>query len=110
MPLTDDKENQLPIYKPEGYNPAQYELHRRYAVSGGALYTPKKRLPRGKTDLIGSEAPLATDLIGMNDEWATGTPAARQRILEDTAQFTKGLFWFFKTDEILPVSTNRPRP
>lgn len=104
LPLTDRKENQLPIYKPEGYDPAYYELHRRYIKSGGTLYTPKKKLPGDKTDLIGSEAPLATDLLGMNDEWATGTPADRQRILDETALFTKGLVYFFANDECLPVS------
>ncbi|GJC81844.1 hypothetical protein ColLi_04682 [Colletotrichum liriopes] len=103
LPLTDRKEIQLPIFKPEGYNPAHYELHRRYVKAGGTLYTPRKRLPGDKTDLIGSEAPLATDLLGMNDNWATGTREERQKILEETALFTKGLLYFFANDDCLPA-------
>lgn len=103
LPLTDDKENQLPIYKPEGYDPAHYELHRRYHKAGGRFYTPKKRLPGRKTDLIGSEAPLATDLLGFNDGWVLGSRVARQKILNKTASFTKGLLYFFTSDECLPV-------
>ncbi|RDL36236.1 Uncharacterized protein BP5553_06848 [Venustampulla echinocandica] len=103
LPLTDEPANRVPIYKPDGYDPAHYELHRRYAKSGGKFYTPTKRIPNGKTDLIGSEAPLATDLLGMNDNWATGSQAERQKILDETALFTKGLLYFFTSDECLPV-------
>lgn len=106
LPLTDVVENRLPFYKPEGYNPAHFELHRRFVKSGGTLYTPNIRLPGQKTDLIGSEAPLATDLLGMNDGWATGSEEQRKQILEDTARFTKGLLYFFANDECLPVSNN----
>lgn len=106
LPLTDVAENRLPFYKPDGYDPAHFELHRRFVKSGGKLYTPKTRLPGQKTDLIGSEAPLATDLLGMNDGWATGSEEERRQILEDTARFTKGLLYFFANDECLPVSDN----
>lgn len=106
VPLTDRPANRLPLYKPEGYDPTHYELHRRYVKAGGTLYTPRKRLPGAKTDLIGSEAPLATDLLGMNDTWATGAHDERQKILDDTALFTKGLLYFFANDDCLPVSGN----
>ena len=107
IPLTDDDRNRLPIYKPEDYDPAHFELHRRYFRSGGRFYTPKVRLPGRKTDLVGSEAPLATDLLGMNDDWATGSWAVRRNILERTSSFTKGLLYFFTSDECLPVSLER---
>ncbi|OBU01575.1 hypothetical protein VE01_00532 [Pseudogymnoascus verrucosus] len=103
LPLTDAVENRLPFYKPDGYNPAHFELHRRFVNSGGKLYTPKVRLPGQKTDLIGSEAPLATDLLGMNDGWVTGSEEERKQILEDTARFTKGLMYFFANDDSLPL-------
>lgn len=57
-----------------------------------------------KTDLIGSEGVLSTDLIGMNDEWPTADAEGRQKILDETATFTKGLLWFFANDESVPVS------
>ncbi|OBR05801.1 Xanthan lyase [Colletotrichum higginsianum IMI 349063] len=102
MPLTDNPANRVPFTKPEGYDPAHYELHRRFIQAGGEMYAPKKRLPGEKTDLIGSEGALSTDLVGMNDEWPVASHEQRARILEDTARFTKGFFWFLVTDEAVP--------
>ncbi|KAE9578441.1 hypothetical protein CGCF415_v012742 [Colletotrichum fructicola] len=102
MPLTDDPENRVPFTKPEGYDPAWYELHRRFLKAGGEMYVPKNRLPGEKTDLIGSEGALSTDLLGMNDEWPVAGYEGRKRILKDTADFTKGFFWFLATDESVP--------
>lgn len=67
------------------------------------MYVPKKRLPGEKTDLIGSEGALSTDLLGMNDEWPVARYEGRKRILKDTADFTRGFFWFLATDEAVPV-------
>lgn len=104
LPLTDVEDNKLPIYKPDGYDPSHYELHRRYLQAGGKLYTPRlKGIPNRKTDLIGSEAVLATDLLGMNDDWPTANAEGRRRVLQETATFTKGLIWFFANDESVPV-------
>ena len=90
--------------EPEGYDPACFELHRRFARAGGEFYPPRKRLPGGKTDLIRSKGALSTDLLGMNDEWPIVGHAGRTRILEDTQRFTKGFLWFMATDEAVPVS------
>lgn len=104
IPLTDDPGNLVPFTKPDGYDPASFELHRRFAKAGGQFYLPRKRLPGGKTDLIGSEGALSTDLVGMNDEWPVAGYKGRDRILEDTKRFTKGFLWFLATDEVVPVS------
>jgi hypothetical protein len=104
LPLTDNQENHLPIYKPEGYDASHYELYRRHALAGGRLYTPIVRIPGKKTDIVGCEAPLHLDLIGMNDGWADGTAEKRMEILERAALFTKGLLYFYTSDESLPVS------
>lgn len=103
LPLTDDPANRIPLTEPKGYDPAHFELHRRFARAGGEFYTPKKRLPGGKTDLIGSEGALSTDLLGMNDEWPVASYEGRKRILEETARFTKGFLRFLATDEAVPV-------
>ncbi|KAI5477375.1 hypothetical protein MNV49_006441 [Pseudohyphozyma bogoriensis] len=103
VPLTNNPSNQLPLYAPEGYNPSHYELHRRFIATGGKLYLPNPRIPGGKTDLIGSEAVLATDLLGMNDNWATGSWEEREAILREAETFTKGLIWFFATDPAVPA-------
>lgn len=109
LPMTDVESNKLPIYKPEGYDPSKYNLHRRYLKAGGKMYTPRlKGIPNRKTDLIGSEAVLCTDLIGMNDDWPTADSEGRQKILDETATFTQGLIWFFANDESVPVSVIVP--
>lgn len=108
IPLTDDPENLVPLTEPEGYDPTCFELHRRFARAGGEFYTPRKRLPGGKTDLIGSEGALATDLLGMNDEWPVAGYQGRQSILENTQRFTQGFLWFLATDEAVPVSCQAP--
>ncbi|KAG6358546.1 hypothetical protein INS49_012063 [Diaporthe citri] len=100
--LTDDPENLVPFTKPDGYDPAHFELHRRFSTAGGEFYNPSKRLPGGKTDLIGSEGALSTDLLGMNDQWSVADYQGRQKILEDTKNFTKGFLWFLATDEAVP--------
>ncbi|KAL3484023.1 FAD dependent oxidoreductase-domain-containing protein [Aspergillus germanicus] len=105
LPLTDVEGNKAPLVKPERYDASHYELHRRYIQAGGKLYTPRLRgVPNRKTDLIGSEAVLATDLLGMNDDWPTASRERRREILEETKTFTMGLFWFFANDEAVPPS------
>ncbi|KAL2835941.1 FAD dependent oxidoreductase-domain-containing protein [Aspergillus pseudoustus] len=105
LPLTDVEGNKAPITKPEGYNASHYELHRRYIQAGGKLYTPRlKGVPNRKTDLIGSEGVLATDLLGMNDDWPSASQERRKEILEETRRFTQGLIWFFANDEAVPLS------
>ncbi|CAK7226631.1 hypothetical protein SCUCBS95973_006267 [Sporothrix curviconia] len=104
--LTDDPANRVaPLGgspQPAGYVPERYELHRRFLRAGGFMYAPTIKVPRRKTDLIGSEAPLATDLLGLNDEWPTATYARRAEILDEATTFTRGLLWFFANDEAVP--------
>ncbi|KAM0750551.1 hypothetical protein T439DRAFT_301459 [Meredithblackwellia eburnea MCA 4105] len=102
VPLTDVPSNKIPLSPPEDYRSSDYDLHRRFALAGGEFYVPKLRLPSRKTDLIGSEATLATDLLGMNDRWATGSRRVRREILKEATRFTKGLLWFWATDPCVP--------
>ncbi|KAI1266294.1 FAD dependent oxidoreductase-domain-containing protein [Xylariaceae sp. FL1019] len=102
LPLTDNPANRVLFTKPLGYDPTHYELHRRFMAAGGEMYLPRKRLPNEKTDLIGSEGALATDLLGMNDEWPVASYEGRKSILEETANFTKGLMWFLANDPAVP--------
>ncbi|CAI4214321.1 unnamed protein product [Parascedosporium putredinis] len=87
LPLTDDAENRVPFTEPEGYDPAHYELHRRFI--------------RGRRVLLPAGA-LSTDLLGMNDEWPVASYEGRRQILKETATFTKGLLWFISTDPDVP--------
>jgi hypothetical protein len=103
VPLTDIVSNRIPITKPDNYDPAQFELHRRFALAGGEFYISQPRVPTRKTDLIDSEAVLATDLLGMNDDWLETDATGRAKIIKDTTDFTRGLLYFFTSDPSLPV-------
>lgn len=103
VPLTDDPQNRISLHKPVGYDSSHYELHRRFFQAGGEFYMPSKKVPNEKTDLIGSEAALATDLLGMNDRWPVASYAERERILEETTLFTQGLLYFIANDPTVPV-------
>lgn len=106
VPLTDDPANRVAALggapAPPGYVASRYELHRRFLRAGGFMYSPTCKVPRRKTDLIGSEAPLATDLLGLNDEWPVASYARRAEILDEATTFTQGLLWFFANDEAVP--------
>ncbi|KAJ4299245.1 hypothetical protein N0V90_004489 [Kalmusia sp. IMI 367209] len=104
VPLTNIAANQKPITKPKDYDPSQFELHRRFAEKGGTFYLPAPRVPNSKTDLIGSEAVLATDLLGLNDDWLVVGDEGRTKILKETTSFTQGLLYFFTSDPSLPAS------
>jgi hypothetical protein len=99
--LTRDPANRLPITRPAGYDPATYEIYRRYAKAGGNLFTPRANLPNGKTDL-GSWHDLSANLYGMNHAWPAGDSATRRRIYAEHRSFTHGLLWTLANDPDLP--------
>ncbi len=48
--LTRDPANRIPFEKPAAYDPAHFELQRRYLAAGGTITPPGAALPNGKTD------------------------------------------------------------
>lgn len=101
--LTRHPANRLPIEQPADYDPARYEIYRRYAAAGGTLYTPKENLPNGKTDL-GSWHDLSGNLYGENHGYPDGTYTERDAIYEQHRRFIHGLYWFLAHDPDLPPS------
>ncbi|MET3872786.1 FAD-dependent oxidoreductase [Puniceicoccus vermicola] len=99
--LTQDPANQLPFRKPVNYDPANYEIYRRYLAAGGRLFTPVIKLPKGKTDL-GSWHDLSGNLYGYNHGWPDGSYAERQAIYDDHKDFIEGLYWFLCHDPAVP--------
>jgi hypothetical protein len=102
--LTKNPGNRLPWVKPADYDPANYEIYRRYFAAGGMndfLDGPGANLPNGKTDL-GSWHDLSANLYGMNHGWPAGGEAARTRILGGHLSFTQGLCWFLANDPAVP--------
>jgi hypothetical protein len=95
--LTQNKDNQIPFYKPENYDRTQYEIYLRYLNAGGKLYKPASNIPNEKTDL-GAWHDLSHNLYGMNQAYPETNYATRQRILDEHKTFTQGLFYFLAND------------
>ena len=102
MCLTDRPENRVPFEKPEGYDPAQYELLLRVFESGWREHFSKfDPIPNHKTD-TNNHGPFSTDNIGMNYDYPEATYERRREILEEHTRYQKGLMYFMANDPRMP--------
>lgn len=106
--LTDRPENRLPIVEPEGYDPARYELLRRYFAALGPKGVDRMRgplgrapVPNGKCD-ANSSGPVSTNLPGANQEYPEASPARRAEIREEHRSWAHGLLYFLQNDPSVP--------
>lgn len=104
--LTSDKNNQVPITRPEGYDPSRYDLLPRLFEK----FPDRRKLnnwfiwshmPNNKTD-INNRGAFSTDMIGMNYAYPEGSYAERQKIIDDHTVYTKGLLYFYAHDPRVP--------
>lgn len=102
MCLTDVKENQLPFTKPDGYDPARYELLLRN-FEAGETRTPwaPTLMPNRKTD-VNNNFGFSTDNIGRNYDWPTGDYATRDKIFQDHLLYQRGLMWTLANNPRVP--------
>ncbi|MGH3761071.1 FAD-dependent oxidoreductase [Actinophytocola sp.] len=95
--------DRLPFPRPPGYDPARYELLRRYLAAGVwdalRLNTP---MPGGKTDLNNNGA-VSTDNIGRNYGWPRGSYRTREEIFADHVRYQQGLLYFLANDPSVPA-------
>ena len=108
--LTDRADNRVPFSKPEGYDPARFELLARYLkarpeVKFGQLCNPV-RLPNDKTD-TNNNGPISTDHIGANWDYPEGDQKTRQRIIDDHILYTKSFFYFLASDPRVPADLQK---
>ncbi len=104
--LTDQKENQLPLPKPPGYDPRRYEILERYlALRGEDLkmndVTIFSLMPNGKTD-INNRGPFSTDHIGANWDYPEADYKRREEIWQDHVNYVQGFFYFLAHDPCVP--------
>jgi hypothetical protein len=102
MCLTDHPENRIPLPKPDGYDPAQYELLLRVFDAGWretfAKFDP---LPNHKTD-TNNHGPFSTDNIGYNFDYPEATYERRREIIREHETYQKGWLWFIANDPRVP--------
>lgn len=107
MCLTDVPENMVKIGKPEGYDPADYELGARFfEAEPKAWPLTISRLPNGKTD-INNRMAFSTDFIGGSYDWPEASYERRREIFDAHLAYQKGLMYFLQNDPRVPEQTRR---
>ena len=105
--LTSDRENQVPITKPDGYDSLKYELLIRLFEKQPAKrnlndYFIWSMMPNSKTD-INNRGGFSTDMIGMNYSYPQASYEERKQIFDDHVSYTKGLLYFYGHDLRVPA-------
>lgn len=107
--LSTDPGNSVPIEKPEGYDPAPYELLARSLATGTlqrvgqviALYG----MPGGKKECNnGQFSIISLNMPGEQTAWAEAGFEEREAIHRKYRQYTHGLLWFLRSDPRVPQS------
>jgi hypothetical protein len=102
MCLTNNPDNRVPFPKPEGYDPARYELLIRVFNSGWReLFQKFDMIPNWKTD-TNNHGPVSTDNIGMNYDYPEASYERRREIIKEHETYQKGLMYFMATDPRIP--------
>lgn len=103
--LTKKVDNRVPFPKPDAYDPARFEVVRRYFAQEKkpTLLWDLYALPGDKADAnngIGRQFSLG--LIGGGNGWCEADPQARARIWEAHRQYTLEMYQFLTTDPAVP--------
>jgi len=107
--LTADPKNRVDMPKPDKYDPARFEIIRRYLQAGGDIGKvgfDRYPLPGGKLDgnnSIGGQ--FSIGLVGGGNDWHTADEAERKTIWNAHKQYTLEFIQFLTTDPVVPVKT-----
>ncbi|MBN2292653.1 MAG: FAD-dependent oxidoreductase, partial [Pirellulales bacterium] len=105
--LTANPKKRVPMPKPDNFDPARFEIIRRYIKGGGDpgqvgldLYP----LPGDKFDgnnSIGRQ--FSIGLVGGGNDWYAADKAGRRKIWEAHKQYTLEFYHFLSTDPVIPA-------
>jgi hypothetical protein len=102
MCLTDHPENRIPFPKPDGYDPAQYELLLRIFNAGWRETFEKfDPIPNHKTD-TNNHGPFSFDNIGKNWDYPEASYERRREIIKEHETYQKGWLYFVANDPRVP--------
>ena len=105
--MTDKPENRRPFPKPEGYDPARYELLGRVFDSGWRETFQKfDRIPNRKTD-TNNHGPFSSDYIGKNYDYPEASYERRKEIIEEHRKYQQGLLYFMQNDPRMPEDVQK---
>jgi hypothetical protein len=101
--LTRHAPNRAPFPKPEGYDPANYELLLRDLLTGRKDFFEKFDLiPNLKTD-TNNHGAFSADFIGMNYDYPDASYERRREILKAHENYQKGYYYFVANDPRVPA-------
>ncbi|MFD2605296.1 FAD-dependent oxidoreductase [Euzebyella marina] len=102
MCLTKVDENRVPFEKPDGYDPAHYELLARvYEAGWDQTFNKFDPIPNLKTD-TNNHGPYSTDFIGENYDYPEASYERRREIIKEHEDYQKGLMYFVANDSRIP--------
>ena len=108
--LTNDPSNQLPITKPDNYDPTRYELLLRWKEVEPWTSVHDcfgwSFMPNNKTD-INNRGAFSTDMIGENWDYPEANYKKRDKIRKAHLDYTLGLLYFVGHDERIPDSIRK---
>jgi hypothetical protein len=103
--VTNDPDIRLPFPKPDGYDPAQFALVKRYYEvhpHAGNMVGLWPTLPNGKSDM-NSSGPISTNVVdGLNWEYPDADYKTREEIWQKMKEYTLGLLYFLSNDPSIP--------
>ncbi|WP_235034313.1 FAD-dependent oxidoreductase [Roseiconus lacunae] len=104
MCLTDHPDNRVPFEKPDGYDPAEFELLARiYQAGWRDTFRKFDPIPNRKTD-TNNHGPMSTDNIGFNYDYPEASYERRKEIIAEHERYQKGWLYFHVSDRRVPES------
>jgi hypothetical protein len=122
--VTTNPANKVPFPKPAGYDPAYWELARRYftdprivpcvrapsgnvagcgkAPEGGVVYSAGRKDHRGAD--LNNGGPISTDFVGGSWLYPDANYTQREAIVAAHKLYTQSFLWFMSTDPALNAS------
>ena len=111
--VTDDSTNLVPVTKPEGYDPREFELLAEYVNQKGIKrFAPDLLFAReevnGKRDGNAQwHAWVSTDWAGINADYPTGSYERREEIYQEYKRLTLGWWYFLQHDSSVPEDVRK---
>jgi hypothetical protein len=100
--MSNHPENRVPFLKPEGYDPARYELLQRLFNAGWRdVFSKFDPIPNRKTD-TNNHGPFSSDYIGKNYDYPEATYERRREIIDSHRIYQQGLLYFLSNDPGVP--------
>lgn len=103
--LSSDPNNQVPFIKPKNYDPALYEIFRKFYKEYPETRVPIDFYPLPDNKFDGNNGiglQLSSGLVGENYEYPEAKPEKRQKIWDNHKNFTQGLLYFLQNDPGMP--------